>query len=47
MKGKLMVCEGYIVESEQDLKSAITRWMKDNPDITYDGASKKDFVKMY
>ena len=47
MKGKLMVCEGYIVESEQDVKNAVTKWMSDNPEITYDGASKKDIVKMY
>jgi hypothetical protein len=47
MENKLMVCEGYIIQSEQDVKNAVTKWMKNNPDITYDGASKKDIVKMY
>ena len=47
MEGKLMVCEGYKIESEQDVKNALTEWMKNNPDITYDGASKKDIIKIY
>ena len=47
MEGKLMVCEGYKIESEQDVKNALTEWMKNNPDITYDGAPKKDIIKMY
>ena len=47
MKGKLMVCEGYIVESEQDVETALTKWMRNNPEINYDGASKQDIIKMY
>ena len=47
MKDTLMVSEGYIIESEQDVKKAVTNWMKKNPEVTYDGASKKDIVKMY
>jgi len=47
MEGKLMICEGYIIESEQDVKNALTRWMNDNQDIIYDGAQRKDIIKMY
>jgi hypothetical protein len=47
MEGKLMICEGYKIESERDVKNALTEWMGNNPDVTYDGASKKDIVKMY
>jgi len=47
MKNKLMATEGYIVESEQDVMNALDSFMKQNPDVKWDGASKKEIVKMF
>jgi hypothetical protein len=47
MKNKLVATEGYIVESEQDVMNALDSFMKQNPDVKWDGASKNEIVKMY
>lgn len=47
MDKKLMITEGYIVESENDVKGAIDSFIIKHPDFINDGFKKKDVIKMY
>ncbi len=47
MEGKLMVCEGYVVESENDIKKVMDDFIKEHPDFINDGFKKKDIIKLY
>lgn len=47
MEDKLMIAEGYIIESENDVKIAIDEFIIKHPDFINDGFKKKDIVKLY
>ena len=47
MNGKLMVTEGYRIENERELKSALDDFISKYPGFIHDGAKKKDVVKLY
>jgi hypothetical protein len=47
MKNELMVTFGYPIQNENELKGAIEDFTKKNPEIIYDGASKKEIIKLY
>lgn len=47
MEGKLMVTEGYRIESETQLKAALKDFISRYPDFINDGAKSKDIVRLY
>jgi hypothetical protein len=47
MDKKLMITEGFRIESEQDLKDVIDIFTKKHPDFINDGMKKGNIVKLY
>lgn len=47
MEGKLMITEGYRIENERELKSALDNFISKFPDFINDGAKRRDVIKLY
>lgn len=47
MERKLMVTEGYRIESESQLKLVLKDFMSKYPDFINDGLKRKDIVRLY